>query len=233
MIAVLLHRLEIIGKARPARKFLSFALRQLIVEKSTKFITIKSMVISLLPSGVRCQVGDLVVLALPSVALAKEGRLPKADLILHTKTKLPIEFPPSPETVAGAGEYEISGARVKGIGLYGEADRGFLRTIYAVELEGIRLVFLGEIEDESISDALDKLGAADILFLSVSDEKTKRIAALIKQIDPKIIIPTDDKTAKLLAEEFGQKIKAEEKLVIKKKDLEKEQSAHKVIWLKS
>ncbi len=164
---------------------------------------------------------------------AKAGRPPRADLILQTRAKLPLGFPPSPETVTGAGEYEISGARIKGISLGKEAGDDFLRTIYAVELEGIHLVFVGDLQDESVSDALDKLGAIDILFLSVSGGKAKGIAALIKQVDPKIIIPVGDKTAKLLAEELGQKVKAEEKLVIKKKDLEKEQIAHKLIWLKS
>ena len=38
---------------------------------------------------------------------------------------------------------------------------------------------------------------------------------------------------KLLAEELGQKVKIEEKLVIKKKDLDKEQIVGKLVWLKS
>lgn len=204
------------------------------------------MIVSLSPPGVRCQVGDFVMLALPSgsasvatsakgAALAKEGRLPKANLILYTEVSLPLDFPLPPEVVAGAGEYEISGVRVKGINLdKGASDRS-LRTVYSAELEGARLLFLGELSDQLVGDALDKLGAVDILFLSAESSKIagKELTKLIKQIDPKIIIPIGDKTAKLLSEELGQKVKAEEKLVIKKKDLDKEAIANKLVWLKS
>ena len=168
-------------------------------------------------------------------ALAKAGRPPRANLILRTRTELPIGFPLPPEIVAGAGEYEISGVRVKGISLGEETNGQLLRTVYSVELEGVRLSFLGELSGESIGQALGKLGAVDILFLSVEPGKlkAKQIATLIKQIDPKIIIPVGDKTVKLLAEELGQEVEAQEKLVIKKKDLDKEQIVGKLVWLKS
>ena len=68
------------------------------------------MIVSLSPPGIKCQVGDFVVLIDPPV-----GR--KAGLILYTTFQLPLKFPLSPETIAGAGEYEISGVRVKGINL--------------------------------------------------------------------------------------------------------------------
>ena len=157
----------------------------------------------------------------------------KANLILETRAKLPIKFPLSPEVVAGAGEYEVAGVRVKGASL--GSDSGALRTAYATELEGIRLAFLGELTEEPASDALDRLGAVDILFFEAEPAKlkTKQLVGLVKQIGPKIIVPLGDKTAKLLAEELGQKVKAEEKLVIKRKDLEKEEVANKLVWLKS
>lgn len=188
------------------------------------------MVVSLSSPGCKCQVGDFVMLVdVPPKALVK------ANLILKTKTDLPIGFPLSPEVVAGSGEYEIGGVRVRGISLENEANGQTIRTIYAVELEGIKLVFLGELQDEPNEEALGKLGKADILFLSADSGKlkAKQLTSLIKQIDPKIIIPTGDKTTKLLAEELGQKVKIEEKLVIKKKDLVKEQIANKLVWLKS
>ena len=196
------------------------------------------MIVSLFPPGIKCQVGDFVMIvevSADSDSGAKAGRPLKADLILRTKTNLPIEFPLSPEIITGAGEYEISGVRVKGISLDGETSGQLLRTVYSTELEGIRLAFLGELSGESIDETPGKLGAVDILFLSVEPGKlkTKQIATLIKQVDPKIIIPVGDKTVKLLAEELGQKVKAEEKIVIKKKDLDKEQITNKLVWLKS
>lgn len=196
------------------------------------------MIVNLSPFGIKCQVGDFVMIVEASADSdpgAKAGRLPRADLILRTKTSLPIEFPLPPEIVAGAGEYEISGVRVKGISLDGGTNSRLLRTVYSAELEGIRLSFLGELSGEAIGQALGKLGAVDILFLSVEPGKlkAKQVATLIKQVDPKIIIPIGDKTVKLLAEELGQKVEAHEKIVVKKKDLDKEQITNKLVWLKS
>ncbi|MBI2595082.1 MAG: MBL fold metallo-hydrolase [Candidatus Colwellbacteria bacterium] len=202
------------------------------------------MVVSLSPPGVKCQVGDFVMLVDPAVALATAGKPAKGNLILYTEASLPLNFPLPPEVVAGAGEYEISGVRVKGINLDKETRGRLLRTVYSAELEGIRLAFLGELGGESISEILDKLGTIDILFLSASGSASvatpakgagdaKQIATLIKQVDPKIIIPVGDKTVKLLSGELGQKVKAEEKLVIKRKDLDKEQIVGKLVWLKS
>lgn len=182
------------------------------------------MVISLSPPGVRCQVGDLVMLVDPA-----SDR--KANLILKTKATGPLGFPLPPETVAGPGEYEISGIRVKGLSV-GQG------TVYRAILEGVHLVFLGALPADktlegSLGVSLEKLGAADILFLSHPSGSLKQIITLIKQVAPKVIVPTDDKTAKLLAEELGQKVKAEEKLVVKKKDLDKEEGTNKLVWLKS
>ncbi len=184
------------------------------------------MIITLSPPGVRCQVGDFVMLVDPS-----SDR--KANLILKTRVDLPLDFPLPPEVVAGAGEYEISGVRVKGINLAKESAPQILRTIYLAELEGIRLAFLGELGDPPAAETLDGLGTVDILFLAVSAGKAKQITTLIKQVDPKMIVPIGEKPAKLLMEELGQKVKAEEKLVIKKKDLAKEEVAKKLVWLKS
>lgn len=146
------------------------------------------------------------------------------------KTKAPkaVGFPLPPEVVAGPGEYEVSGVQVKGISLN-------KRSIYGAEVERIRLAFLGELGEESVAGALDGLGTVHILFLSLGGKKlaAKEITNLIKQVDPKIIIPLDDKTAKTLAEELGQRIQAHEKLVVKRKDLDKEEVANKVVWLKS
>ncbi len=83
------------------------------------------------------------------------------------------------------------------------------------------------------SEVLDRLGEIDILCLSanLAKLKAKEVVNLIKQIDPKIIIPIEEKMVKVLAEELGQKVKAEEKLVVKRKDLLKEEVSNKLVWL--
>jgi len=179
-------------------------------------------------AGVKCQVGDFSL-------LVNSPSKKKGNLILKTETKMPIDSFNSQEVIFGPGEYEISGVRVRGIGLSAESNKDTIRSIYTVELEGMRLAFFLNLSKEIPEKALDKLGEVDVLFISAETKqiKTKQLISLIKQIDPSIVIPTDDKTAKVLSEEMGQKLKAQEKLVIKRKDLTKEDIANKLIWLRT
>jgi len=146
---------------------------------------------------------------------------------------MPIDSFGSGGIVYGPGEYEISGVKVRGVGLAGESNGKSIKSIYTAELDGLRLAFFLDISIDPPDEALDKLGEIDILFLSAdtSKIKTKQIISLIKQIDPSIIIPVTDKLAKLLISEMGQKVGAEEKFVIKKKDLIKEGMTNKLVWL--
>ena len=179
-------------------------------------------------AGIKCQVGDFnLLIDSPS------GK--KGNLILKTHTEMPVNSFSSQSIIYGPGEYEISGVRVRGVLLPEDSSDKVLRSMYTAQLEGMRLAFFLDISANPSEDSLDRLGEIDILFISVDTKELnpKQITALIKQIDPSIIIPTTDKTAKMLSEEMGQKVKAEEKLVIKRKDLVKEDIANKLVWLKT
>ena len=185
------------------------------------------MIITLLsPSGVKCQVGDFTLVVDPPRARG-------GNLILRTETKVPVESFPGSEVIQGPGEYEISGAKIKGVALAEEAAATHLKSFYEVGLDGMRLAFMSGLNYLPTSEALDRLGEIDILCLSVNlaKLKAKEVVNLIKQIDPKIIIPIGEKMVKVLAEELGQKVKAEEKLVVKRKDLLKEEVSNKLVWL--
>ena len=193
--------------------------------------TIKSMVITVSEtSGIKCQVGDFSLLV-----DSPSGR--RGSLILKTKSELPIDSFVQQEIIYGPGEYEISGVRVRGVSLPNgpNPDKKTIKSTYVVEFEGIKLAFLTEISAIPPEEALDKLGEVDILFLSVDTKKVKpkQITSLIKQLDPSIVISTTDKTAKMLAEEMGQKVKPEERLIIKRKDFVKEDIANKLVWLRT
>ena len=148
---------------------------------------------------------------------------------------MPVDSFSSPEVIYGPGEYEISGVRVRGVLLPGSSNNGVLKTMYTARLEGMSLAFFLDISINPPEDTLDRLGEIDVLFISADTKKMKpkQITALIKQIDPSIVIPMTDETAKVLSEEMGQKVKAQEKLVIKRKDLIKEDIANKLVWLKT
>lgn len=188
---------------------------------------INLMVITLISGGgVKCQVGDFSLTVDPQ-------RTKAGNLTLRTETKLPVESFPGAEIIQGPGEYEISGAKIRGVLLTEETNSTYFRTLYEVELDGIRAAFMNNLNALPSSETLDRLGEIDILFLSVNQAKikTKEAVVLIKQIDPKVIIPIDEKLMKGLAEELGQKVKAEEKLVVKRRDFLKEESSGKLVWL--
>ncbi len=187
---------------------------------------IKSMVISLLgPSGVRCQVADFSLLVDPP---AKK----KGNLVLETEAKVDeIDFPEEGR-IRGAGEYEVAGVKVRGVDAGG--DKKIFRTAYAVRFDNIRLGFLNGLSGQLNQGVLDKLGEIDVLFINPEFSKlnSKELAALIKKVEPRILVPMTDKGAKTLLEELGQKTSKEEKLILKAKEISGEEGI-KVVWLKS
>ncbi|MFH1694792.1 MAG: MBL fold metallo-hydrolase [Patescibacteria group bacterium] len=185
------------------------------------------MVISLLgPSGIKCQVADFSLLIDPPDKK-------KGNLVLETRTELNKKDFPEESVISGAGEYEVSGIRIKGINLKDEGSE-ILKTAYAIRFDDIRLGALNGLQKTLSQDALDKLGEIDILFIDIESSALdkKEVTALIKKIEPNILIAMTDKGAKQLIEEFGQKTNKEEKLTIKAKDINKEEGV-KVVWLKS
>lgn len=187
----------------------------------------------------KIQSGDFIVLTDPfdnKTGLAAP-RL-KPDIVLKTLTPLP--FPQSsilnPQfSISGPGEYNIKNINIAGFGLPKESTEKFLKTIYLVKIEGVNLCFLGHISEILEPTILERLGEIDILFIPAGGEpfiNQKTAAKIIKQIEPKIVIPSFYKIPSLkrhacglsaFLEEFnGEKIKqkeTQEKLTIKKKDL--------------
>lgn len=211
----------------------------------------KAMVVSVSPTaGIKCQVGDFSVVVDPSTKQksaagggnkkekdaqpgADSASVKKGRLVLSTETNEPFDSFLSQDMIDGPGEYEISGVRVRGINLGGDGKS--IKTAYSAEFDDIRLAFLIDLPKEPSGEVLDRLGEVDMLFISADSKKlnSKQLATLIKQIDPRIVIPLSDAAAKKLAEELGQKVKAEEKFVIKKKDLLSESTTHRLVWLKT
>jgi L-ascorbate metabolism protein UlaG (beta-lactamase superfamily) len=148
--------------------------------------------------------------------------------------------------INGPGEYEIKEIQITGISSCHDDQNGKkygLNTIYKVGWEGINLCHLGDFGEKELSGHVkEELNGIDILFLPIGGEtviNAQKAAEISAQIEPRIIIPMhyaapDGKTKNQLAEflkEMGEeKIIAEEKLTIKKKDISQEES--KVVVLK-
>lgn len=133
-----------------------------------------------------------------------------------------------PFVIEGPGEYEVKGAAVRGFGAstaYG--GKQTINTIYSISLEGLTLCFLGALGSADLpAAAKQELDDIDILFVPVGGGEVLDHAAAYKlavQLEPKVIIPMhyDDKSIKAFLKEAGAEgSKPEEKLTVKKKDLE-------------
>jgi hypothetical protein len=133
-----------------------------------------------------------------------------------------------PFVIEGAGEYEIKGVAVRGFG--GPAEYGGkkgINTVYSVALEGMNLCFLGALGSADLpASAKAELDDIDVLFLPVGGNGVLEHAPAYKLavgLEPKVIIPMhyDEKSLKAFLKEAGAEgTKPEEKLTLKKKDLE-------------
>ena len=136
-----------------------------------------------------------------------------------------------PFVISGPGEYEVGGIAVTGFLASKPFGKDALfNTIYAVEMEGIRLCFLGALASPDLSsEQIEGIGEVDILFVPISGgdlmspSDAEKIAV---SLDAKMVIPlawgeADDKQLKLFLKEAGAEgVKPIDKLTLKRKDLE-------------
>lgn len=133
-----------------------------------------------------------------------------------------------PFVIEGPGEYEVKGVAVRGFGTPSTyAGKQTINTIYSVSLEGMTLCFLGALSSADLpAVAKQELDNIDVLFLPVGGNGALEHAPAYKlavQLEPKVIVPMhyDVGSLKAFLKEAGAEgTKAEEKLTIKKKDLE-------------
>ncbi len=188
----------------------------------------------------KIQSGNLVILSDPfdkNIGLTPPRM--KTDITL--KTFSPLPFPEKAkdteetELIVGAGEYNIKGIIINGFAVVKESTEKFLKTIYLVDIEDLRLCFLGHISNSLEPSILEYLEKVDILFVPAGGEpfiEQKSAVKLTKQLQPKIIIPSFFRIPSLkrkaddlkifLAELNGLKgelIKEQDKLTVKKKEV--------------
>ncbi len=166
--------------------------------------------------GFRLQSGDLSLLVDPP-----NNRL-KADILLKTESD-PSVFSNQPGEISFPGEYEIKGIEIIGKLVAKESGEKSVKTVYAVRFENIKFGFLGRIKEVPPADVLEMIDDVDILFLHVDGGNaldSKEAASLVKQIDPKVVIPSYEETPKDFLKALGQEASNQEKFVFKRKDLD-------------
>ena len=175
----------------------------------------------------------------------------KPNIAIKTISPFPVaeegESEDGVKIIFSAGEYNINGVSVAGFPVIKESTEKFLKTVYVVDAENIRLCFLGHISDVLEPSILEHLEEVDILFLPAGGAPfigQKDAAKLARQLEPKIIVPSfykqdglkrkADDLKVFLGELGGTKdgfFKEQEKLSVKKKDI-MEEKGMEVVALK-
>jgi hypothetical protein len=92
----------------------------------------------------------------------------------------------------GPGEYEVRDVLLTGVRTYRDDDKGRQRgrgTAFVVELDGLHTIHLGDVGHLLTEEELGDIGAVDIACVPVGGVlNPTRTAALIAQLDPKIVV---------------------------------------------
>jgi len=99
---------------------------------------------------------------------------------------------------------------------------------YTIETEGIRVCYLANVKKEFSDEQLEGLDNVDVLIIGAGDSRDgNEIAAkIVNQIEPRLAVPIGfkEKPTIFLKEMGSGDIEAQNKLVIKKKDLPQEET---------
>lgn len=105
-----------------------------------------------------------------------------------------------PKQIKGPGEYEIGKIFVTGIATFHDNEKGRIRgknTVYVIEIDGMTLCHLGDLGHSVSSQLLEEIRSIEVLFLPVGETSTISIeiaAEIVKQLNPRIVIPMHYKT---------------------------------------
>jgi len=163
----------------------------------------------------------------------------KSDIVLHTSTpaiSATEDFGQIQDgethIIHGPGEYEIKEVQIKGWPLKKDSQTDRLRGIFRVRFDDLSLGFLDSLSNFKEPEILEELGDIDILFIPGGGDpylSTEEAAKLVRQVDPRIVIPTHFKVKGLkrkasevkdFLKELGlEDTKPQEKVSLKRKDL--------------
>lgn len=117
-----------------------------------------------------------------------------ADISLHTFSGVTAQQ--SHFAAEMPGEYEISGVVIHGVSARGHMDEEGKQSavIYTVAADDLKVAVLGHIYPQLSEDQLEQIGHVDIAVVPVGDSgyTLDGVGALklIKQIEPRVVIPT-------------------------------------------
>lgn len=112
----------------------------------------------------------------------------------------------TPKILTRPGEYEIAGVLIIGLSTFHDANKGADRgknTVFVMDIEELSICHLGDL-GQALTDAqIEEIGKVDVLMIPVGGVTTINAgtaAAIVRQMDPKIVIPMHYKTSMFEAE---------------------------------
>ena len=111
-----------------------------------------------------------------------------------------------PRPVTGPGEYEISGVLIIGIATFHDAERGNKNgrnTVYLMEVDEVAVCHLGDLGHVLTSEQAELIDNVDVLLLPVGGVSTidaPMAAEIVRQLEPKAVVPMHYKTEALSRE---------------------------------
>jgi len=111
-----------------------------------------------------------------------------------------------PKAITGPGEYEISGILILGTFTSHDRDGGSKRgrnTVYLIEVDEVSVCHLGDLGHVLTGGQVEEIGNVDVLLLPVGGVSTidaPMAAEVVRQLEPKVVVPMHYKTPSLLWE---------------------------------
>lgn len=121
----------------------------------------------------------------------------KDTIQIATEERFMINDATSRLTIDSPGEYEVGDFSIRGMSTSRHIDDPEDEknaTIYRVEIGDVRLAILGNIAPKLSEDLQEMIGVVDILILPVGGSgytlDATSASTIVRQIDPKVVIPT-------------------------------------------
>ena len=200
----------------------------------------------------KIQSGDLVIVVDPfSKDIGLTAPRFRADIALvthqHPDHNNLETITGDPFSITTPGEFEVKGAYIHGIETFHDNKKGKergLNTIFLVEVEGIRILHMGDYGEEVDQESrfLEQAGEVDILLVPVGGTYTidgEDAARLTKDVEPRFVIPMHYKipglkvaladNSQFLKEMGVRNNEPQEKFAIKKKDISEDEKTSVVV----
>ncbi|MFC1952897.1 MBL fold metallo-hydrolase [Chloroflexota bacterium] len=111
-----------------------------------------------------------------------------------------------PKPVTKPGEYEISSVLIIGMATFHDEESGNVRgknTIYLIEIDGLSICHLGDLGHVLSASQVEEMDNIDVLLLPVGGVSTidaAGAAEVVRQLEPKAVVPMHYKTDALKRE---------------------------------